>query len=90
MPEFLSRGWCGLAWSDWLPLHAARSEFQRLIPRDPGLYRVRVIDANVLAYVGQTGRDLRERSRALARHTTRSADDPPWNDPHTAAPGLWA
>ena len=41
-------------------------------------------------YIGQTGRGLRERTGALAKHTLRSSQDPPWNDPHTAAPILWA
>jgi len=40
--------------------------------------------------VGQTGRNLLERARALARGIYRPADNPPWNDPHTAAPLLWA
>jgi hypothetical protein len=38
--------------------------------------------------MGQTGRGLRERVRSLAVNLYR--DEPPWNDPHTAAPGLWA
>jgi hypothetical protein len=41
-----------------------------------------------LAYIGQTGRNLRERLSDLRRNTL--AKDMPFNDPHTAAPSLWA
>lgn len=44
-----------------------------------------------LAYIGQTGRSLRQRTRTeLAKHVMRPLDSLPWNDPHTAAPLLWA
>ena len=90
MAQFLSPSWCGLEWSEWIALDAPLAEYQRCITRDPGFYRVRIVGRDALAYVGQTGRDLRQRTRALASHAGRSADEPPWNDPHTAAPGLWA
>lgn len=41
-----------------------------------------------LYYIGQTGRSLRDRLRALSTHTL--AHKMPFNDPHTAAPNLWA
>lgn len=39
---------------------------------EPGLYRVRALDHQKLVYIGQTGRNLRERTRALSLHTYRS------------------
>jgi hypothetical protein len=39
-----------------------------------------------LAYIGQTGRSLRQRVCALVHGTL--ADAMPFNDPHTAAPRL--
>ena len=82
--------WGGLSWSEWVPLFSEVSVFQRHIAKFPGLYRVRSRQAPGLVYVGQTGRNLRERTRSLAIHSTRGHDSPPWNDPHTAAPILWA
>jgi hypothetical protein len=52
------------------------------------VYRVRVVGQPVLAYIGQTGRTLRERLRALVTYTLW--DEMPWDDPHTAAPALWS
>lgn len=57
-------------------------------PHEAGLYRIRVADTPTLAYLGQTGRGLRERLLGLRRGTF--AQKMPYNDPHTAAPGLWA
>ncbi len=88
MAEFLSPSWCGLEWSEWIALDAPLAEYQQEIPRDPGFYRVRIVGRDALTYVGQTGRDLRERTRALASHAGSSADEPRWNDPQTAAPVL--
>ena len=88
--DFLKPAWGGLQWSAWIPLSAGKELFRSHLTTEPGLYRVRVVQRDTLAYVGQTGRDLRERIRALSNHTFRPADNPPWNDPHTGAPGLWA
>jgi len=52
------------------------------------IYWVRIRDQNRLAYIGQTGRNLRERLRDLRRNTL--ANEMPSNDPHRAAPSLWA
>ncbi|MEZ2661650.1 GIY-YIG nuclease family protein [Aneurinibacillus aneurinilyticus] len=55
----------------------------------PGLYRIKPVDINKLAYIGQTGRNLRERVIGhLAKHAM--LEEMPFNDPHTAAPSLWA
>ncbi len=73
-----------LAWSPWVPF--VGGDF-RSLPRGPGLYRVRLIGAEHMAYIGQTGRDLRQRLASLRLNTL--ATDMPFNDPHTAGPSLW-
>jgi hypothetical protein len=40
-------------------------------------------------YIGETRRTLHERINEL-RHNIKQKDQMPWNDPHTAAPSLWA
>ena len=40
-------------------------------------------------YIGETRRTLHERLNEL-RYTIKRTDIMPWNDPHTAAPSLWA
>lgn len=55
---------------------------------DPGLYRVRHEAYEGLVYVGETGRSLRGRVRALARGVFDG--EMPFSDPHTASPSLWA
>jgi hypothetical protein len=40
-------------------------------------------------YIGETRRTVHERVNEL-RHTIKRKDLMPWNDPHTAAPSLWA
>jgi hypothetical protein len=87
VPDFLSPRWCDRDWTPFVPFAAARGEM-RAIPAGPGLYRVRVAGRDQLAYVGQTGRGLRERVGMLARGTL--AAEMPFNDPHTAAPKLWS
>jgi len=82
--------WGQLSWSKWIPLNSELATYQNYISTKPGLYRVRSKSYSGLIYIGQTGRNLRERTRALAKHTYNSLDNPPWNDPHTAAPTLWA
>ena len=80
--------WCGLEWTRWIPFKCPRSEWAVLPRKKPGLYRVRPVGVNLIAYIGQTGRGLRQRLGALRRHTL--AELMPYNDPHTAAPNLWA
>jgi hypothetical protein len=58
-----------------------------VLPREPGLYRIRRVGETALAYVGQTGREIRERVRALR---TIADAEMPYRDPHTAAPAFWA
>lgn len=73
------------SWSEWHPLRGVGSN--KAIPTLPGLYRIRARGEESLAYVGQTGRSLRGR---LGQLTGAFGDVMPYNDPHTAAPGLWA
>jgi hypothetical protein len=89
-PEFIGSMWGRLSWSEWIPLDAPVREYQRVISSHGGLYRVRGSGIRELVYIGQTGRNLRERTRSLASGVRRDRIDPPWNDPHTAAPLLWA
>lgn len=80
-----------LNWSDWIPLDADLSTYQKHIASSPGFYRVRATKKDWLVYIGQTGRSLRQRTRAeLSKQVMRPLESPPWNDPHTAAPLLWA
>jgi hypothetical protein len=80
-----------LNWSKWIPLDADLLTYQQHVANASGFYRVRVSGSDCLAYIGQTGRSLRQRTRAeLAKHVMLPIDSPPWNDPHTAAPLLWA
>ncbi len=74
-----------LGWSDWIRLDERSSLGQ--LPATAGLYRVRAVDDALLAYVGQTGRSLRERVSALRGAFGREM---PYRDPHTAAPAMWA
>ena len=80
-----SKHWLPLHWTDWVPFDGG--DFKAL-PTTAGIYRVRVRGQNQLAYIGQTGRNLRERLSDLRRNTL--AKEMPFNDPHTAAPSLWA
>jgi hypothetical protein len=81
----VSMWWCGLDWSPWAAFSA--KELKQL-PAGPGVYRVRVAGTDWLAYVGETGRSVRGRLLDLRRNVAKP--DMPFNDPHTAAPGLWA
>ena len=82
-----SSEWMGFEWSPWLSLHPD-SEALDALSTDPGLYRVRHEAYEGLVYVGETGRSLRGRVRALARGVFDG--EMPFSDPHTASPSLWA
>lgn len=79
--------WLDFEWSEWLSLDPDDGELGA-IPTDVGLYRVRNRGHSGLSYVGETGRSLRGRIRALARGTY--ADEMPYRDPHVGAPCMWA
>jgi len=84
--SYFEPDWCDLIWTDWIELKS-RSKERAIIPREQGVYRVRAEGYDGLIYVGQTN-ELKRRTGALARHTDKI--EMPWNDPHTAAPNLWA
>ncbi len=86
--EYFGPDWCSLPWSPWIPFTAERYEF-RDIPREPGLYRIRPAGKDFLMYIGETRRTVDERLSEL-RLTLNRTELMPWNDPHTAAPSLWA
>ncbi len=74
------------SWSEWLALRGAGTN--RQVPALPGLYRVRRTAGQWgLDYIGQTGRSLRGR---LSQLNVAHRVEMPYNDPHTAAPALWA
>ena len=85
--EFYARDWMGVEWSDWTSLDPTVGDVSTF-STDEGVYRVRHRDRKGLTYVGETGRSLRGRVRALARGVY--ADEMPYRDPHTAAPCVWA
>lgn len=85
--NYYATNWLGVDWSDWGTLHPNEDHLSNF-SIGPGLYRVRHPRRFGLEYIGETGRSLRGRVRALARGAF--ADEMPYRDPHTAAPCLWA
>jgi hypothetical protein len=85
--SYFESDWCDLHWSSWVSFEGTKSDWS-VLPVESGLYRVRQRNANLLAYIGETGRGLRDRLKALRRGSI--AEFMPYNDPHTAAPNLWA
>lgn len=86
-PGYEEPDWLGLKWSDWISLDPDQEELAE-IPTDEGLYRIRHQTRNGLEYIGETGRSVRGRVRALARGAF--ADEMPFRDPHVGAPCMWA
>ncbi len=76
-----------LIWSNWLPLCGQQDVYRQIPTKLSGLYRIRARGRDGLIYIGQTGRCVRERLRALRAGVY--ANQMPYNDPHTAAPNLW-
>ncbi len=86
--DFLKGDWCSLNWTKWIKFSEAKANRDK-IPKVPGMYRIKPVGTDQIIYIGQTGRDLRERLIGhLVTHTLR--DEMPFNDPHTAGPSLWA
>ena len=85
--NYLKETWAGLTWTPWYTFKQVM-EKRRLLPTSPGMYRIKPVGSNHLMYIGQTGRDLRERVTGLISNTFK--ERMPFNDPHTAAPSLWA
>ena len=84
--KFFTADWCQLSWTSWIAFSHPSSFIQ--LPSAAGLYRIRAVGIGELFYIGQTGRNLRERLGDLRRNTMQT--QMPFNDPHTAAPSLWA
>jgi hypothetical protein len=85
--SYFESNWCSLNWTPWVSFSGSRSEW-KLLPSETGVYRVRPLGTSIIAYIGETGRNLKSRLSSLRRGTM--ADLMPYNDPHTAAPNLWA
>lgn len=86
---FLDEQWCGLPWSDWVPL--TRAGVSKL-PDHRGVYRLRMAGRRELFYLGYTvWRPLRLYLtglwRAAFRHSARYGASLLWKYP--AAPALW-
>lgn len=86
--DYLSREWCGLQWTEWIPF--SNNNLLSQLPAKPGLYKIRPVGSDFLVYIGQTGRSLKERMKSHLRGYLKSDTEMPFNDPHTAAPSLWA
>jgi hypothetical protein len=74
-----------IGWSGWRQLKTVSRDAG--IPSGPGLYRIHRVGHEGIDYIGQTGGSLRQR---LGMLRGAYAVEMPYNDPHTAAPGLWA
>jgi hypothetical protein len=85
--NYFESNWCDLLWSSWVSFEDRKFDW-RMLPVERGLYRVRPKNVDLLVYVGETGRGLRDRLNALRRGII--SELMPYNDPHTAAPNLWA
>src|SRR5260370_37851936 len=83
--DFTSLAWSELPWTTWVSFNNP-NDFKKL-PPSPGVYRIRAIGGQELFYIGETGH-LRDRLHSLRRGTMEGKM--PYNDPHTAAPSLWA
>ena len=84
--DYFSLKWCELDWTSWIRINAGRYE-RRTIPNSQGVYRIRPQGQDFLVYIGQTNH-LKRRTGMLALNSYKN--EMPWNDPHTAAPNLWA
>ena len=64
--SYFAGDWCGLHWSSWVCFEGSKRDWS-LLSVELGLYRVRPQNVELLAYVGETGRGLRDRLNALRR-----------------------
>ena len=85
--SYFEANWCSLNWTPWISFTATKAKW-KLIPNETGVYRVKPSGTSIIAYIGETGRELKDRLSSLRRGVM--ADLMPYNDPHTAAPNLWA
>lgn len=85
--DYEASDWLGLEWSPWGSLGPGDRFISKLSTAE-GLYRVRHENLEELVYIGETGRSIRGRVRALASGIFKG--EMPYRDPHTASPCLWA
>lgn len=83
----LDPDWFGFDWSPWVSLDPDDSDIAT-VTTEHGVYRVRHDAYDGLIYIGETGRSLRGRLRALASGVFKG--EMPYSDPHTGSPSLWA
>lgn len=84
----MSLDWCGLIWTQWFLFNDLKPG---ILPKSPGLYRVRPSGKQFIMYVGQTSDNLDSRvRRQLVGSYFKSDNQMPFNDPHTASQSLWA
>lgn len=91
-PSTITSTWQGLEWTNWVPLREI-AEHRSDLPSGPGIYRICLTGSGItsrgqLAYIGQSGRTAKRIASDLRRPVF--GEEPPWNDPHAAAPALWA
>ncbi|GHO82260.1 hypothetical protein [Dictyobacter formicarum] len=84
--NYMSLTWANLEWGPWISF--TDNEAWKTLPTTAGIYRVRATTRDELFYIGETARNLRERIGSL--RTNSQKETMPFNDPHTAAPALWA
>ncbi len=84
--RFLDEDWCGLDWSPWYPLLQGRS-LEKGLGKGPGIYRIRPAGQSTLAYIGQTGKCLRENLTRLRVESGAKRVDP--DSKHFASPCMF-
>lgn len=85
----LAEDWLGLNWSPWYALQDRRHLLD-ILPREPGLYRVRHTRVHGILYIGETGSEGGLRSRVgLELSDGLTSDTPPEGGRHDATRGLW-
>ncbi|MFB6077111.1 MAG: hypothetical protein ABEK12_03205, partial [Candidatus Nanohaloarchaea archaeon] len=83
--EAAGEDWLGFDWADWALLDPGTSRLAD-IPETPGFFRIKKVEDDGLAYVGQTGSSLHTRIIHLANKV--QADDRPRRSRSSAA-HLW-
>lgn len=85
--SFVTKTWCDLQWTDWIPFDAPDL---KALPTGPGVYRIKSVGGSEIFYIGQTGQNLRTRIADLIFNTISDSSQMPFSDPHPAAPLLWS
>lgn len=80
-----SEDWLGFDWSSWSLLEPGTKKISR-VPETAGFFRIKKVNGEELDYVGQTGRNLRERMIHLANQV--NSDERPERS-KASAEHLW-